>query len=638
MPGIGGLSIATNLLANIASLNLSDNQATMQRAVTQLSSGLRINSAADDPSGNSIAVNLQSQVSGTDQGSRNVQDANNAAAVASGALTTIKDILERIRQLAEEASSDITSDSDRASLQTETNQLLLEINRIAENTNFNGESLLDGSHEGYQPAQEASATITSNSTLNTASALTNGGDLVAAASVGDGPGSQEPQIDVALDTAAAGTGQPETVQISSAQYVQPGEVLTDGPAYITVDSVDPSAGTMTATFSAAVGAGTVMHGYVQAVSTNAVAAGEQVMTLASGLGDADVPLYAGEVLQVDPGGVNDIVKVQQVLSPTSFLADFGSAHAAGVPVYSFNGWEGIGSGTQTDNLSMGSDTDPPPAGSEAWVEESVSAFPASNDVQIVGTGTVLGNSTTDETIYIPNLPYLGYGDLTVMTALGNADGPVVPADDGTIELQVVNDDGTIGVQESYYDTATQTTQVAPYLISANQRGMYFDGVTITAGNVTSADVGLSAYVKVLQATAAITGTNNTALNVQDGPTQGDAVQLGIAAMNIQSLRLSNTNLSTTLGAEDAIGQVDYAIGQVLSQSAQLGAVMVRLNEDLDDNNTASVNLTSAAANITDLNVPQATTVYTKMQILGLIGASVLAQANTNAESILALFR
>ncbi|MGA3036352.1 MAG: flagellin [Vulcanimicrobiaceae bacterium] len=641
MPGVGGLSIATNLLANSASLELSDNQTTLKRAVTQLSSGLRINTAADDPSGESIAVNLQSQVSGTDQGSRNVQDANNAAAVAAGALTTIKDILGRIRQLAEEASSDITSDSDRASLQTETSQLLLEINRIAQNTNFNGEALLDGSHEGYQPDQEASATVTSNSTLNTANSIPGSGQLIEAAAVGDGPATQEPQIDVALLSNALGTGQPETVQVSadSVPYVQPGEVFSAGAAQIQVLSTNPGAGTITATFSAPVASGTVMHGGVWGTSTNAVAAGEQIMTLASSIGDSGVPLYAGEVLQIDPSGLNDIVKVQQVLSPTSFLADFGTAHAAGVLVYSWNGQNGVsGTAPETVTIPFGVSTDPPPVGSEAWVEESTSAFPASNDVQIVGTGTVIGATQTVETIYIPQVTNLGYGQFTVLTALGNAAGPVIAPNDGTIQLQVVNDAGTIGVQESYYDTATQTTQVSPDLISANQRGMYFDGVTLAIGNVTAADVGLSAYVKVLQATAAISGSTDTALNVQDGATQGEAVQLGIAAMNTQSLRLSNTNLSTTISAEDAIGQVDYAVSQVLSQSAQLGAIMVRLNEDLDDNNTASVNLASAAANITDLNVPQATTTYTRMQILGQIGFSVLAQANTNAETILALFR
>jgi flagellin len=81
-----GLSIANNLLANSVQYNLDKNQATLQNTVTKLSSGLRINSAADDPSGLAIATNLQTQVDGFQQASQNVQDANNAASVAEGAL------------------------------------------------------------------------------------------------------------------------------------------------------------------------------------------------------------------------------------------------------------------------------------------------------------------------------------------------------------------------------------------------------------------------------------------------------------------------------------------------------------------------------------------------------------------------
>ncbi|MGH7684640.1 MAG: flagellin, partial [Vulcanimicrobiaceae bacterium] len=399
MPGIGGLGIADNLLANSVALNLNRTQAGLQRSATQLSSGLRINSAADDPSGLAIAENLTSQVNGFDQGSRNVQDANNAATVAEGALGTIKTILQRVRQLAVEASSDILSQNDRASLQTEANQLLLEINRIAQNTNFNGRSLLDGSIAGYQPGQDSSATIESNSTLNTAvPGDPASGQLVTFASTGDGAPTQEPQIDVVLQQNALGTGQAETLQVTSSQYIQPGEVFSAGNALVTVQSVDPTSGTITATFSAAVASGTVMHGGAWGNSTNAVGAGMQAMNLASAIGDATVPLYAGEVLQVDPGGVNDVVKVQEVLSPTSFLADFGSAHAAGVQVYSWNGFAGISpAAPESVTFSLGASTDPPPVGSPAYIEESTAFFPPSNDVQIVGTGTVVSVTPTTET-------------------------------------------------------------------------------------------------------------------------------------------------------------------------------------------------------------------------------------------------
>ena len=140
------LSIANNLLANNVQLNLNRNQESLKNVVTQLSSGLRINTAADDPSGLAIATNLQTQVDGFNQAVQNVQNANNAAQVAEGALQTTTDILQRIRSLAVEAASDINSNSDRQNLQVEVSQLLLEVNRISQNTNFNGINLLGGSH------------------------------------------------------------------------------------------------------------------------------------------------------------------------------------------------------------------------------------------------------------------------------------------------------------------------------------------------------------------------------------------------------------------------------------------------------------------------------------------------------------
>ncbi|HEY1729990.1 MAG TPA: hypothetical protein VGG22_16600, partial [Candidatus Baltobacteraceae bacterium] len=148
---------------------MNRNQGMLQTAVTRLSSGLRVNTAADDPSGLAIATRLQAQASAFDQGSLNVQDMNNAATVAEGALQTETNILQRIRDLAIEAASDVTSDSDKLSLQAEVSQLLLEVNRISQNTNFNGQYLLSGVHEGFTAAVNYNAIIYSNSVLGAAS-------------------------------------------------------------------------------------------------------------------------------------------------------------------------------------------------------------------------------------------------------------------------------------------------------------------------------------------------------------------------------------------------------------------------------------------------------------------------------------
>ena len=158
---VGGISIATNQLANEALLNLNKNQGTLGKLVSQLSSGLRVVTAADDPSGLAIAVNLNDQAAGFDTANLNVQDATNAANVADGALSTVTSILQRVRSLAIEAANTITSPTDRSALQDEVGQLLQEINQISSNTNFNGQALLNGSHAGFQPATNASAIIAS---------------------------------------------------------------------------------------------------------------------------------------------------------------------------------------------------------------------------------------------------------------------------------------------------------------------------------------------------------------------------------------------------------------------------------------------------------------------------------------------
>jgi flagellin len=112
---------------------------------------LRVNSAADDPSGLAIAETLASKVSGLDEGAQQLQTANNALTVADGAMSTISDILQRMRTLVVQARSSLESAADTANIQDELNELTLEINHIAESTTFNGRQLLDGSASSVPP-------------------------------------------------------------------------------------------------------------------------------------------------------------------------------------------------------------------------------------------------------------------------------------------------------------------------------------------------------------------------------------------------------------------------------------------------------------------------------------------------------
>jgi flagellin len=429
-----GLSIANNLLANSVSLNLDKNQSALQTSVTRLSSGLRINTAADDPSGLAISQTLQSQVNGFDQAVQNVQNANNAASIADGALSTTTDLLQRIRSLAVEASSDITSNSDKEDLQTEVSQLLLEVNRIAQNTEFNGLPLLDGSHAGFQPEVDASLSITANAAL-------------------------------------------------------------------------------------------ASNGNISGTSTN----------------------YG-------------LLVATAVAANANFNTTTGATTAG---IQGFN------------------------------------------------------NATTGNT------------------------------GDGTIELQVINTGTSIAVQETFFSsqsTSANPVSVASTLLSAQSVSDIFDNVSVTLGAFSTADVGVTSYIKISQNVAALSNPNAPAFNFQSGANEGDTIQVGFQASNTQTLRISNINLllssssAPSLGAEDAIGQIDNALQTLLAQRAQLGAIQVRLNEDQDNDNTAAVNLQASESNIADLNVGQETTNFTRLQILVQVGTSVLSQSNANAQTVLGLFR
>ena len=139
------LTINTNVASLNAQRNLGASQANLNTSMQRLSSGLRINSAKDDAAGLAISDRMTSQIRGLNQAARNANDGISLAQTAEGALQESTNILQRIRELAVQSANDTNTDTDRASLQAEVAQLQAEIDRIANTTQFNGKTLLDGS-------------------------------------------------------------------------------------------------------------------------------------------------------------------------------------------------------------------------------------------------------------------------------------------------------------------------------------------------------------------------------------------------------------------------------------------------------------------------------------------------------------
>lgn len=136
------LTVNTNLAALNASRNLNGTENMLAASMQRLSSGLRVNSAADDVAGYAISERLQSQVNGLNQATLNSQDAISLAQTAQGSINDVVGMLQRVRELAVQFANGTTSATDKEAIEAEATQLKEEITRVGETTKFNGVALL----------------------------------------------------------------------------------------------------------------------------------------------------------------------------------------------------------------------------------------------------------------------------------------------------------------------------------------------------------------------------------------------------------------------------------------------------------------------------------------------------------------
>jgi flagellin len=188
------LSINTNLLSLNAQRNLGTSQMSLATSMQRLSSGLRVNSAKDDAAGLAIANRMDAQIRGINVAIRNANDGISLAQTAEGALSTVTDALQRMRELAVQAQNGSNGTSDRANLDTEYQQLSAEITRIAAQTKFNGLAII-GANAGAQTFQ-VGANNGDTLTITTVAVTTVAGGVTTAAAASTAVAA----IDTALDT------------------------------------------------------------------------------------------------------------------------------------------------------------------------------------------------------------------------------------------------------------------------------------------------------------------------------------------------------------------------------------------------------------------------------------------------------
>src|ERR687889_1821834 len=193
------LRIQNNVEAFNAHRNLSNTESGLARSMERLSSGYRINRAADDAAGLAISERLRGQIGGLEQAQRNVQDAVSLVQTAEGSLTEVHAMLQRVRELAVQYKNGSLSNADRVAIQSEVYQLASEIERIGASSQFNGINLLNSAQNiSFQVGSRDGETITV-STISLGSAATSGGVGVSYFSLSSVSNADISEIDFAID-------------------------------------------------------------------------------------------------------------------------------------------------------------------------------------------------------------------------------------------------------------------------------------------------------------------------------------------------------------------------------------------------------------------------------------------------------
>ena len=159
------MRINNNMMAANSHRSLGINAAGMGKSTEKLSSGLRINRAGDDAAGLAISEKMRGQIRGLNMASKNAQDGISLIQTAEGALTESHAILQRMRELSVQSANDTNTDSDRKELQNEVKQLVSELDRIGNTTEFNTKKLLDGSAVGVREEIKGAAKVNNNSSV-----------------------------------------------------------------------------------------------------------------------------------------------------------------------------------------------------------------------------------------------------------------------------------------------------------------------------------------------------------------------------------------------------------------------------------------------------------------------------------------
>jgi flagellin len=584
---------------NVASLNaqrqLMNSGNALDQATERLSSGQRINSAKDDAAGLAISNRMTSQVRGLDQAIRNANDGISMIQTAEGALQETTNILQRMRELSVQSANGIYTDGDRETLNSEVEQLREEMNRIASETSFNGQKLLDGSlgqvdlQVGDQSRQIISLEVPTMDAKNLGG--TAGGDIVGVAMEG---------LNFTSDTAPF----TDNIEING-QTVRASDLNDAGSLNEFLDVINSSVSNVRAT----------------AVTETVGDSGSNVTGVLSG---------ADEVMKFDLVNADGVTSSFQVSNTGSMeaLVNKINQSADGKIEASLSDEGGLvlasEDGTSIDVSYVQSDGTTPAT--------NAAALATATGVAVDTYGPRLALTSTDNSGITIN-----YADTT------GADAGILGIDSrfsaGTVQGTAI-DNGDVA------DLAAGALVINGVEIGAVTSTATDGAATATsianAINDKSAETGVSAT-----ATAGVLelkSVDGEEISIKYGDVASNAATLantGLRETNtVESFgeSIANIDISTQEGAQNAIDTIDRALVEINDVRAELGAANNRLDFTISNLSNVSEKTSAARSRIMDADFAAETAKLSQAQVLQQASQAMLAQANARPQQVLQLLQ
>ena len=644
---------------NMGSLNtlnsLNANNTTMMKSLAKLSSGLRINSAADDAAGLAISEKMRGQISGLDMASTNAENGISLLETAEGALDETTSILQRMRELAVESASDTLTDEDRTDIQSEFTELIDEIDRIATTTQFNTKNLLDGS---MSAATAAVANVSTNSSM--ATALSCSADTITstfAASL------EDTSLEISSNSAFTNT----TTITSTTTFT----LTVDGEDYA-IEVAAPGTATTTAyVASVETAINTALASAGVTVNLDISTAGTVSLSVASATATVSTVSIAG----ADELGFTSTTSITSAISGSSTLAEMAKINSNITFDSSGNSVFTVGSTTVT--LSSTSTVTTLLASVNAALGTTAAiAFDDSTD-----TFTVT-SSTTGSTSSIATIS--DSGGTLISSLLTTAGGATVSegldagqislsgtlltnlSDTGTNSLGITCGDTlsvnyvqngamcektlTVTATTTLADVNTLLNSVATISVGANNElsvtadtagseGAIY-GLTVTVADSEGEEnaTASNALSEWTQTKAATDQRANGSSTILIGANTGQTFNISINSMDASSLGVEGLSVSSFDEANIAISVIDTATSMVSAERGKMGAEENRLEHTILNLTTSSENITSAESRIRDVDMAAEMANYTKLSVINQAATAMLAQANQLPQQVLSLLQ